>query len=405
MSKRKKIICHTFEDVYKRLEEVILANSGSDEFEEIFKLVILKLWDEQHKTDSLYNRQRAEEILSLIESEWVGVVLESNFYITDEQFCLCRDIIKGFAFAQDGFEGIDAIFEFIISKEKKGTKGQFFTPRYIVDFCVNIINPKIEESILDPAVGSGAFLYHSYLRNGIKGSQLWGFDFDLTAIRVARLLFYVGGINSFHLHKLNSLLCPKKQKTLFSSINEFSTTIEDIKRIEKKKDLFDIILTNPPFAGEIIESEILENYDIAVDKKRMERDVLFLERCVELLNDGGRMAIVLPDNVFGGNENEYIRRWVNSRCRIVGVVGIPRNVFMPHTPVKTSILFLQKRNTKKVNNTEKIFFGICEKPGKDSRGKLIYKTKEDNTWNNVDHDLEEISEEFKAFIKENIIGW
>ena len=371
MANRKKTRLQSFEDVYKRLEEVMLANSGADEFEEIFKLVILKLWDEVHDSDSLYNKDVAEKRLSLIEDEWNGVVQENTFSITDEQFAVCRDIIKNFSFSDEGHEGIDAIFEFIISKEKKGAKGQFFTPRYIVDFCVDILNPKKGESILDPAAGSGAFLYHAFLRNGIDGEQLWGGDFDQTAVRISRLLFCVEGIQNYHLHKVNSLLQPSKQRTLSPTLNELSITIEDIKRIEKKKDGFDVILTNPPFAGEIVETNILENYDIAVEKNRMERDVLFLERCIELLNDTGRMAIVLPDSVFGSNENEYIRRWVNSKCRIVGVVGIPRNAFMPHTPVKTSILFLQKRKNHKISNEEKIFFAICEKPGKDSRGRLI----------------------------------
>lgn len=405
MANRKKTHFDTFEDIYKRLEEVMLANSGADEFEEIFKLVILKLWDELHKTDSMYNRQQAEKTLSQVETEWPGIVTETSLMITDEQFSVCRDIIKSFDFSATGFEGIDAIFEFIVSKEKKGSKGQFFTPRYIVDFCVDMLNPQKGESILDPASGSGAFLYHSYLRGNITGQQLWGFDFDSTAVRVARLLFHVGGIDSFHIHKVNSLLQPSKQGTICPSINELSTTIEDVKRIEKKKDLFDVIITNPPFAGEIIEPEILDNYEIASEKKRMERDVLFLERCIKLLNEGGRMAIILPDSVFGNNENEHIRRWVNAECRIVGVVGIPRNAFMPHTPVKTSILFVKKRDKNKSSNEEAIFFGICEKPGKDSRGKIIYKSDNDCTWKNVDHDLDDVAKQFKLFIKDNDIGW
>lgn len=405
MANRRKTRPNTFEDVYKRLEEVMLANSGADEFEEIFKLVILKLWDEKHNTDSLYSKQIAEKALSIVENKWHGIVQDNSFMITDEQFVVCRDIIKEFYFSAEGFEGIDAIFEFIISKEKKGSKGQFFTPRYIVDFCVDILNPQKNESILDPAAGSGAFLYHSYLREGIEGNQLWGFDFDATAVRISRLLFHVAGIDDFHLHKVNSLLQPAKQLSFVNTLNDLSTTIEDIKRIEKKKDLFDVIVTNPPFAGEIIEPEVLENYEIAADKSRLERDVLFLERCINLLNEFGRMAIVLPDSVFGSNDNEYIRRWVNSKCRIVGVVGIPRNAFMPHTPVKTSILFVEKRSKKKKKTDDNIFFGICEKPGKDSRGRFVYKSDDDPSWKNVDHDLSEISEKFKAFIIENKIGW
>ena len=81
------------------------------------------------------------------------------------------------------------------------------------------------------------------------------------------------------------------------------------------------------------------------------------------------MAIVLPDNIFGSKDNELLRRWIYDTCRVVGVVGIPRNSFMPHTAVKTSILFLQKREQQR-NSTEEVFFGISELPGKDRRGNL-----------------------------------
>lgn len=66
------------------------------------------------------------------------------------------------------------------------------------------------------------------------------------------------------------------------------------------------------------------------------------------------MSIVLPDNIFGSRETEDLRRWINEKCRIIGVVGIPRNTFMPHTAVKTSILFLQKR--EKRANVKKTYF-------------------------------------------------
>lgn len=396
---------NSFEKIYKLLEEVMLANSGSDEFEEILKLIILKLWDEKHATNSFFNKKKAEKTLLKIEKEWPGVILEKRFLITDEQFTVCKDIIQKFDFSISSYEGIDGIFEYIISKEKKGAKGQFFTPRYIVDFCVDILNPKSNESILDPTVGSGAFLYHSYARTGIKGNQLWGFDFDETAVRIARLLLNIADISGAHIHKVNSLLKPSTNLPLQFSINDFSTTIEDIERIEKKKNKYDVILTNPPFAGEVIEPEILNNYEISRGKNRIERDVLFLERCVNLLNDSGRMAIILPDNVFGGNDNEYVRKWLHSTCRIIGVIGIPRNAFMPHTPVKTSILFVEKRNTKKKYSDEKVFFGICQKPGKDSRGRLIFKSDSVSSWKNVDHDLAEISIEFKKFLADNKIGW
>ncbi len=405
MAKRNSTIIETFEAAYRRLEEVMLANSGENEFEEIFKIVLIKLWEDLHNITDVCTLDDANHMLALIDRLWPGVLIETRLNISEEQFMVCFDVIRNFSLIEDGYEGIDGIFEYIISREKKGVKGQFFTPRYLVDFCVNILNPKINESILDPAAGSGAFLYHAYLHGKINGADLWEFDFDNTAVRTARLLMYVGGVEGVHIHKVNSLLQNKTKVSLYQKgISDISTTIEDILRIEKKKDLFDIIITNPPFAGEIIEPDILESYNISYGKTRIERDVLFVERCINLLNPGGRMAIILPDNIFGSKENESLRRWIYDTCRVVGVVGIPRNVFMPHTAIKTSILFLKKRE-KKRDSSENIFFAISELPGKDSRGNLLFKDESARTWKNVDHDLDQIITEFQAFINHEKIGW
>lgn len=405
MAKRKTTNIETFDAAYRRLEEVMLANSGENEFEEIFKIVLIKLWEDLHNEYKVCTLDDANDLLALIDDKWPGVLIEKRLNISDEQFFVCLDVIKSYSFVEDGYEGIDGIFEYIISREKKGAKGQFFTPRYLVDFCVNILNPKANESILDPAAGSGAFLYHAYLHGKINGADLWGFDFDNTATRVARLLMYVGAVEGAHIHKVNSLLKNNVRVSFFEKgLSEISTTIEDILRIEKKKDLFDVIITNPPFAGEIIEPDILESYEISYGKTRIERDVLFVERCISLLKPGGRMAIVLPDNIFGSKDNELLRRWIYDTCRVVGVVGIPRNAFMPHTAVKTSILFLQKREQQR-NSTEEVFFGISELPGKDSRGNLLFKDESSKTWKNVNHDLDQIAVEFRQFLNNEGFGW
>lgn len=405
MSKRRNTNIETFDAAYRRLEEVMLANSGENEFEEIFKIVLIKLWEDLHSENKVQTVNDANDLLTLIDSNWPGVLVEKKFNISDEQFSVCFDVIKSYSFIQDNYEEIDGIFEYIVSREKKGAKGQFFTPRYLVDFCVNILNPQSNESILDPAAGSGAFLYHAYLHGKIKGSDLWGFDFDNTVVRVARLLMYVGAVRGVHIHKINSLLKKDTQASFLEKEScEIFTTIEDVLRIEKKKDLFDVIITNPPFAGEIVEPDILKSYEISYGKARIERDVLFVERCINLLKPGGRMAIVLPDNIFGSRDNETLRRWIYDICRIVGVVGIPRNAFMPHTAVKTSVLFLQKRKSPR-NSSEEVFFGISELSGKDSRGNLLFKDDRSKNWKNVNHDLDQIAVEFKQFLNSEGIGW
>lgn len=407
MSNRKITHPETFEGVYKRLEEVMLANSGENEFEELFKLVILKLWqDLMSPACTIDNVPDANRYLAKIDQVWKDVLIKTELNITEDQFQACKNIISSFTFVEDDFEGIDAIFEFLISREKKGAKGQFFTPRYIVDFCVKILNPQNSETVLDPACGSGAFLYHSFVNGLNDGNSLWGFDFDSTAVRICRLLMYVGGISGFHIHKVNSLIqnAPQQSAKKTGVFPEVYTTIEDILRIEKFKGFFDVIITNPPFAGEIVEPEILSNYEVVFGKTKIERDILFVERCIKLLEANGRMGIILPDNIFGGKDTEALRKWIYERCRIVGVVGIPRNAFMPHTSVKTSVLFLQKRENKR-NISENVFFAIGEKPGKDSRGTVLYKHGNTNSWKDVDHDLDEIFSQFQLFIEHEKVGW
>ena len=391
--------------MYRRLEEIMLANSGENEFEEIFKIIIIKLWQDVHGFKDHISLYEANCLLGTIDKVWPGVLDSTNLKITEEQFFVCINIIKEYSFTYEDYEEVDGVFEYIVSREKKGSKGQYFTPRYIIDFCINILNPKYGESILDPASGSGAFLYHAYTHGNVNGYDLWGFDFDNTVVRISRLLMYIGRITGWHIYKVNSLInmgCLRSN--IGNNIGDISPKIEDVLRIEKKKDLFDIIATNPPFAGEIVEPNILDGYNISAGKNRIERDVLFIERCINLLKKGGRMAIILPDNIFGSKDNEQIRHWIYNMCRIVGIVGIPRNAFMPHTAVKTSILFLEKRREKR-KNSESIFFAISEKPGKDSRGNLIFKNETVKKWKNVDHDLDTIANEFKKFIHSEKIGW
>jgi type I restriction enzyme M protein len=113
---------------------------------------------------------------------------------------------------------------------------------------------------------------------------------------------------------------------------------------------FDVLLTNPPFDGEIRDQGILSHYELARKGRGMaarpeakvERDVLFIERCLQLLKPGGRMAIVLPQGKFNNATLAYIREWVLRHARLLAVVGLHPNTFKPHTGTKTSILFLQK---------------------------------------------------------------
>lgn len=139
----------------------------------------------------------------------------------------------------------------------------------------------------------------------------------------------------------------------------------------------------------------------------MERDVLFLERCVELLNPGGRLAIVLPHNKLASSFYSYVREWLVERVRVVAVIGLGRNTFLPHTHQKTSILFAERRTERRRQaGKERIFFGISERDGKDSQGNLVWRADPSRgLWAGLDHDLDELVHAFGEFARAEGLHW
>lgn len=179
-------------------------------------------------------------------------------------------------------------------------------------------------------------------------------------------------------------------------------------------------MTNPPFAGEVNEKQILRNYELAEKgngklSQTMSRDVLFLERNLNFLKDGGRMAIILPQGRFNNTSDEYIREFIMERARILAVVGLGVNTFKPHTGTKTSVLFLQKWDEKLCPRMSDypIFFATSNESGKDNSGEYLFKKGKDERpiidehgHLVVNHDLDEIAEAFVKFAKkQNISFW
>jgi type I restriction enzyme M protein len=215
------------------------------------------------------------------------------------------------------------------------------------------------------------------------------------------------GDGSANLIRLNSLLRPDAVGLFGSGENcdPSSLTIEDVcrSRLRRHKG-FDVILTNPPFAGEVREKNLLESYAFGKGQNRIERDLLFLERCVQLLRPGGRMAIVLPHNKYAANAFAAERKWLFGTTRVLGVVGLGRNTFLPHTHQKASILFVQKLESESRSKDDyEIFFAITERDGKNSKGQPVMRTdgSEDDVWDRIDHDFDNIVTAFHKFCDGN----
>jgi type I restriction enzyme M protein len=270
------------------------------------------------------------------------------------ELCRCAAVLRSVRLLAQDLVGLDAIFEFMVNKAAKGQKGQYFTPRHVVAEVVQMLQPTARQWVADPACGSGGFLRHALL--AAPRCRVWGFDQDARAVRVARVMLAATARGGAQVMRADSLALAEP------------TSIENqMLAHDPKFRGFDMILTNPPFAGDV---GTATGYQLARGK-RVERDALFIERCLGLLRPGGRLAMVLPHNKLGGQAWAYLRRWLLERLQVVAVLGLGRNTFLPHTSQKACVLIGQKRlHPAPPSVDEEILFFISERDGKDARGRL-----------------------------------
>jgi len=448
----------------KILQELVFASTGESMFNEIFKLIYAKIYDELEARYRPNNElkfrayfddnQTKEEISALFEEakrKFEGVFEKHDkIKLSPSLLKICVTQFEKIAILNKNTRIADEAFEFLLPDVAKAQKGQYFTPRHVIRMAVKMLNPKPNEYVIDPACGSGGFLietmrwvWKKYLADKPEEKKIeyarnyiYGIDFEEMMHKISRALMTIAGDGSAHIFKLNSL-DPKDwfeeteeklsaRKELAKFLHEF----EDYKLYEENKKTFryfdfDILLTNPPFAGEIHDPILIREYELTKNKKgnypdKVERDLLFIERSLQFIKPGGRMVIVLPQGKLNNTNTEYIRRWLLDKGRILAVVGLHTNTFKLPAPAKgtgtkTSILFFQKWNTNPelgplnppLEEDYPIFMAVSKKPGKNNSGEYIYKRDEkgqllkDEDGNPIiDHDLDEIAEAFIKFAKE-----
>jgi len=387
-----------FKKIIQDLEELVLADSGKDEFNEIFKLIFAKIWDEkealEHRANKVVEFRKAidpeityDRINNLFHKaceEWPGIFKEGeDIDLAKRHLQVCVGPIEGVRLMGSNLRIMDDAFEYLLPTEAKKKKGQFFTPRHVVEMCVRMLNPKRTEYVMDPACGSGGFLLHAMdwcypardndqreLRKHRYASRyLWGIDFEQRAAKTSRALMLIAGDGHTNIFGPDvSSLDPRtwyenasgqalmqglrQARLTATKIPEGETLKDDDKAWEYFDELkFDVVLANPPFAGEMKDRKMLAHYELAKpalkragdDKQaKEERDVLFIERILKMLKPGGRAAIVLPQGKFNNSSLAFIREWILKKARLLAVVGLHPNTFKPHTGTKTSVLFVQK---------------------------------------------------------------
>lgn len=415
----------SLKDLITEMEDEVLANAGVDVFEEVFKLIFSKLYDEQiGATDKKYNlefrnsgqsdiqlKDKIEKLFKKACGKWEGVfAADSKINLTPPHLSICVSSLEGVKLFNSNLDVVDEAFEYLMSKSSKGEKGQYFTPRYVIDMCVKMLNPQADEPVIDTAAGSSGFPVHtifhvwknmqlaknepvSHLFTAIKKgheeteyvvNNVFAIDFDEKAVRVARTLNLIAGDGQTNVMHLNTLDYSRwdtvtKQETWNDTYNE---GFKKLKKLSNSKDFsgfdFAILMANPPFAGDIKEGQILSRYELGMKngktQKSVGRDILFIERNINFLKPGGRMAIVLPQGRFNNSSDKYIRDFIAERCRILGVVGLHGNTFKPHTGTKTSVLLVQKWDYELCPKRDDypMFFATQQKEGKNNSGDKLY---------------------------------
>ena len=494
----------SLKDIILEMEDEVLANAGVDVFEEVFKLVFTKLYDEFSSSKDMDYLEREvrrayragdietgdhnpagqeydtylkavtavdsgdframefrntgqtdtelkakiQDLFRQAMRQWPGVFpVNSDFELTDSHLAVCVSSLQDVKLFNSNLLVVDEAFEYLVNKSAKGEKGQFFTPRHVIDMCVQMLNPQRGEDMIDTAAGSCGFPVHTifhvtghlFTNAGITEEdkaaalRVFGIDFDEKTVRVARTLNMIAGdgqTNVLHLNTLDYENWKERTEQDPPWIRTYGAAFERIKerRVEREQNRrfnFDLLMANPPFAGDIKESHLLHQYEIALKngkyRSKVGRDILFIERNLDFLKPGGRMAIVLPQGRFNNPTDKYIRDFIAERARILAVVGLHTNTFKPHTGTKTSVMFLQKWNDDPAAgplcprvDDYPVFMTVSERGGKDNSGNYRYLYAPDGSGSPrrdrnghliIDHDLHSHEGQLPPGIAEAFIRW
>lgn len=425
---------HVFKQIYYHL----YSNSNIPRAErlaaDMIRLIFCKIYDEIHRKGEFFagsgegDKEVAARIRNLFEKVKVAYrdVFERDekIYLDDKsvRFVVLR--MQDFALTLAERDVVAEAFQAFYGPALRGEKGQFFTPRNVVRMCVEILSLRRGERIIDPACGSGGFLIEALSHN--HKVSVYGIDKEVDLVKICKAYMAILG---------------EKHENIFCADSLDPESWHEEMKKEVRDGSFDVVLTNPPFGARIFieDTRILKKYKLGHRwKKRRDGEwkvtneitkqvpqVLFIERCLQLLKEGGRMAIILPDGIFGNPSDRYIWQFIRENARIIAIISLPPETFLPSTHTKTSVLFLEKKRKNerksegrsegksegKSEGAEKegdedyeIFMAIANKVGHDKNGKIIFKMDErgnyilDERGNRIiDDELPQIVSRFREY--------
>lgn len=385
----------------------------------LIQLLALKIYDEKHNANDLQyyiNPDEAQykklsddglqefleriDILRKSAKTTYSKILNDNAFDkrNGSQVKVVIEIVKQFqnySFSNSKRNNLyQLVFYRFASQFSKVDNAQFITPLQIIDFIVDMVNPRYNESIIDPTVGIADFLSVSYVKSEgtLKDENIFGLDIDEDMVKLATLNMLLNGdgqatiesqsdglgsINTkFDSHGKLLTLVTKTSKKKFNYNGDWDNRPDD-KELKK----FDVVLTNPPFGDARAwepkgsDREIAECYELwnIYNQQRIDLGIIFLENAVRILKENGRMAIVLSNSIASIDAHKQARKWLCDNMRIVAIIDLPANIFA-EAGVSPTIIIAYKAKKKELENLKKNNYQVFSREIK----KVGYEVKTKN---------------------------
>lgn len=390
---------------FKQAHEALWAGgqlNPSEAFDELDKLIFCKIWDERKprkmgepydfqiitvpkeeeknetqrrliENDNLYKR-----VMALYEEgrSQDKEVFRDNIRLTPEKIRTVVGYLESINLGETDLDSKGRAFETFMGSFFRGTYGQYFTPREIVQFVVDVLPIQYDSKVLDTSCGSGGFLLYALNKVRTKATQLYP-KYKTDTRQYKHWFSYWHDFAANNLYgieiseqisraaKMNMIIHDDGHTNVITSdgLIPEKTIIEKTSNKGFQYGTFDFIITNPPFGSTIRQSEqaYLKTYQlgkkeedwlaVATPSKNtrdgQSTEVLFIEQDYKFLKEGGYLAIVLPDGILTNSSLQYVRTQIEDWFRIIAVVSLPQTAFMANgAGVKSSVLFLKKWTKK-----------------------------------------------------------
>lgn len=400
---------------FKQAHEALWAGgqlNPSEAFDELDKLIFCKIWDERKprkmgepydfqiitvpkeieknenkrrliENDNLYNR-----IMALYEEgrKKDQEVFRDNIRLTPEKIRTVVSYLESVNLGETDLDSKGRAFETFMGSFFRGNFGQYFTPREIVKFIVDVLPIEHDSKVLDTSCGSGGFLLYALNKIRNKASEIYP-NYAKDVRQHDRWFKYWHDFAEKNLYgieiseqisraaKMNMIIHDDGHTNVITSDGLISdeTIITKTNNQGFKYETFDFIITNPPFGSTIRQTEqaYLKTYQLGKKEEDwlavkssseqyrdgQSTEVLFIEQDYKFLKEGGYLAIVIPDGILTNSSMQYVRTQIEDWFRIVAVVSMPQTAFMANgAGVKSSVLFLRKwtkKESEQLINTKK----------------------------------------------------